>query len=371
MQCTALSAYLLDDSLLIFSKKSEYVYGLEKESASLFLELDLLLAKGISRKSIFDKFSKFPNDFLDMLYTLVTCKEKFKKESYSPKINIGIYKKDQNKRTTYVVNDITFSIHYPNNSIYKTIHPVIAHLSNITPTDNKISIDFMQKDEQWCLLFNQTQITDYTELSKISLLLQENMIVLVYQSKPYLIAMHAATLQYKDNLFLFPATSGSGKTTLTAVLMNNDFLVYSDELTVLDNNGKASTLPFALNIKEGSWKVLEKNYPILSTTNYHIRFDNQKVKFLKPSKNISTCKKPTHLIFPKYIKGSKTILQTLNVCNALNRIKEAGYELNEPLTKTNFEKILQYILVLPKYSLVYSSLDEAIQLIKDLTSEKN
>ena len=40
--CDNLNAYLLDESLLIYSKITQNVYGFEKRSASLFLQIDEL-----------------------------------------------------------------------------------------------------------------------------------------------------------------------------------------------------------------------------------------------------------------------------------------------------------------------------------------
>ena len=355
---------------MIFSEKSEYVYGFEKSDAALFLQIDSLLENNTSKVDILHQFSSLPEDFIETLYTLVSCQEETQKESYSSPINIGNYLQDDLKRTSYVSNQLTFLINYPNEEIYNRVHPVIQHLKNDLLTDDLISVDFEQHGEEWQILFNNNEIAFPVDIYKLILVLQENMITVLYQSKPYLITMHAATIEHNDNLLIFPAVSGSGKTTLTAALMNNNFTVYSDELSVIDKKGKANTLPFSLNIKEGSWHILEKIYPILKQTSYHIRFDDQKVKFLQPLKLVHKSKRPTHLIFPKYTKNAETKVKELSACDAMSRIKEAGYQLDKPLTKNDFEKILDYLLILPKFSIEYSSLPEAIEAIKGLSIEK-
>lgn len=356
---------------MIFSDKSEYVYGFEKSDAALFLQIDSLLEKDTSKADILDQFSSLPKDFLEILYVLVSCEEETHKESYPSPINGGTYLKDDLKRTSYVSNQLTFLVNYPNEEIYDKVHPVLQHLENNLTTDNSIAIDFKQQGKKWQILFDNKEVALPVETDRLIVVLQANMFTASYQAKPYLIAMHAATLEYNDNLLIFPAVSGSGKSTLTAGLMNDGFTVYSDEASLIDKEGKANSLPFSLNIKEGSWNVLENSYPILKQTSYHIRFDDQKVKFLKPLKLIQRSKKPTHLIFPKYKKDAITKVEELSACDAMSRIKKAGYQLDKPLTKNNFEKILDCLLVLPKFSIEYSSLPEAIEAIKRLSTEKN
>jgi len=371
LNCSFLSAYLLDTSLLVYSEKSKNVYGFEKSDAALFLQIDSLFENGTSKVDILHQFSSLPKDFIETVYTLVSSQEESKKESYSPPIDIGNFLQDDLKRISYVSNQLTFLINYPNEEVYQKIHPAIQHLKNNLLTSNLIAVDFEQHGEKWQILFNNKKIAFPVDLSKLIIVLQENMLIVLYQSQPYLITMHAATIEYNDNLLIFPAVSGSGKTTLTAALMNNDFTVYSDELSVISREGKTITLPFSLNIKEGSWYILEKMYPILKQTSYHIRFDNQKVKFLQPAKLIHKSKQPTHLIFPNYKKDATTKVEELSACDAMNRIKEAGYQLDKPLTENDFEKILNYLLVIPKFSIEYSSLSEAIEAFKRITLAKN
>jgi len=370
LKCKFLHAYLLKDSLLVFSQKSEFVYGFERENAALFLQIDSLLTQNISKKDIFLQFSNVPLKFLEKIFNLTSCNENQDRESYSPKLEVGKFIEDKKVRISYVIQETTFLINYANNQLYDTIHPVIAQLESNLQTKNKISVDFNEVgNDNWHILFNNTEVAIPTQISRITLFLQDMMFIASYHFTDYIISMHAAALEYNNNVYIFPAVSGSGKTTLSAGLMNSDFSIYSDELAVIKSNGDILNLPFSLSIKEGSWKVLEESYPILSTTHYHIRFDEQKVKFLKPNVNVSPSKKPTHIIFPKYKKDAKTKLLSLSPCDAMNRIKEAGYELNKPLSEVTFEKILEYLLSLPTYSLEYSSLKEATKILKDLDNE--
>ncbi len=352
---------------MLFSEKSECVYGFEKEDAALLLKIDSLLEENKNKNEIINQFLSLPQNSIEALYSLLTCEEVVQKEEYGKKLEIGQYQPDSLSRVYYVINNLTFAVHYPNPTVYNRLHPIFEHLITDIPTVNVISVDFKQEKESWQLLFNKSYISYPVHLTTLALILQENMIIALYQFKPYLIAMHAATVSYGESLFVMPATSGSGKTTLTAALMKDGFSLYSDEISTLDLEGNIGALPFALNIKEGSWNILKKAYPLLEKTNFHIRFDQQKVRFLTPENIKIKKRKPTHLIFPQYKKGAKNTLSPLNACDAMSKIKKAGYQLETPLTQEHFEYIINYLLVLPKFSLEYSSLSEAIQIIKELT----
>ena len=359
---------MLTDSLLVFSKMTEFVYGFEKNDAALFLEIDVFLSKGYAKKDIFQKYSEVPKELLRRVYALLSCQELDNIVEYQPKKDFGTFIKSNVSRITYTANHVSFLIHYPNNDLYNTIHPVISHLQGKDLKKRCINVDERKKGKKWQVIFNDIPITEFNKISTLALGLQENMLIALYQSKPHLITIHAAAAQYNNKLFILPAVSGSGKTTLTTALMHHDFRIYSDELTVISRKGKVSTLPFSLNIKEGSWKIIANMYPDFNATGYHIRFDKQRVKFLKLNQQFPSHKgkRPTHLIFPQYKKGAKTRLIELSACEALNRIKQAGYQLDKSLTKGTFEDILIYLLALPKFSLEYSSLTEAVNVIKKL-----
>ena len=79
-----------------------------------------------------------------------------------------------------------------------------------------------------------------------------------------------------------PAIAESGKTTLTATLLHHGFQLFSDEVNSLDYEGYVHPLPFCMNIKEGSWKVLAQMYPHLNDRDIHSRFDGQNIRFLPP-----------------------------------------------------------------------------------------
>jgi hypothetical protein len=121
-----------------------------------------------------------------------------------------------------------------------------------------------------------------------------------------------------------------------------------------------------MNIKERSWNILAKKYPHMNTRTIHSRFDGQNIRFLPPQSMYEGCQKASHLIFPKYTPDANTSLEPISANEALSKITEASYQVQNDMDNKKFELILNNLISLPKYMLVYSNLDEAIDTIDRL-----
>ena len=366
LACDSLQAYLMDESLLIFSKNTQKVYGLEKESATLFLEIDML-CKMLSFEEIAERFPDVNSSLLRQMFDLAKGSEGSDKLAYEPDIKIGNYIKDNLPRVYYRVDNIVFAVHYPTEMFYKRFHPVFKHLQIEQPKNERmVSVDFIENGGNWEIRWNDIVVDMLIPEEQLATFLQEKMMTASYQAHSYLISLHAASVEKNGKVVIFPAIAGSGKTTLTAALIQNGFSLFSDENTSLDFEGTVHPLPFCMNIKEGSWDVLKAIYPNLKDRDVHYRFDGQKIRFLPPENMHEGRKKATHLVFPKYTPGAKTSVIPLNANETLLKIREASYQVQENMDVAKFERILENLVAIPKYALEYSDLDEAIAAINAL-----
>jgi hypothetical protein len=153
---------------------------------------------------------------------------------------------------------------------------------------------------------------------------------------------------------------------LTAALAATGFSLFSDEIARLDREGRLTPIPFSLNVKEGSWKVLAPYYPMLEERPEYLRFDGQRVKLLPPKNLSEENVEVSTILFPRYEKGAKCRLKPLSAAEALRRITEAGYQLGRPLCEEDFEALLSHLLSKPSYELSYGSLDEAIEAVNEV-----
>ena len=371
LECKALYAFAIEESLLVYSDNTQNVYGFEKGNAALFLQIDELISNH-SYEEIVEKFHTVDAVLVKQMCNLVSGKETENVIGYESDREFGTYIKDDLVRQYYQVDDIVFAIHYPNETFYKRLHPVFKYLYVEEPSGKSIvSIDLVQSDDLWEVYLNNTLVETAIPEGRLATFIQEKMMTFTYQAQRYLISMHAGSVEKNGNVIIMPAVAESGKTTLTAALLHHGFHLFSDEVTALDYKGYVHPLPFCMNIKEGSWKVLAPMYPYLEDQDTHNRFDGQNIRFLPPLNMHSGRQKASHIIFPKYISNAKTTLTQISAKEALGKIKEAGYQVQENMDKNKFELILTHLVSLPKYTLVYSNLDEAIAVINTLLEERH
>ncbi len=366
LTCDSLYAYIIDESLLIYSQKTQNVYGFEKGSAALFLQIDELIGSQAYRE-IADVFPEVDTALLKNMNDLASCEEEVDAVEYEADMDLGTYTEDNLPRTYYQVDDTVFAIHYPEDAFFKRFHPVYEHLHVKKPdAKNMVSVDFVKNEDLWEIHWNDIPVEMSIPEPQLATFLQEKMMTSIYQAQPYLISLHAASVEKNGKVIIMPATAESGKTTLTATLLHHGFKLFTDEATSLDYEGYVHPLPFCMNIKEGSWKILSPMYPHLNDRDTHSRFDGQNIRFLPPVNMHKGRQKASHMIFPKYTPNAKTILTQIGAKEALEKIKEASYQVQESMDRDKFELILTHLVSLPKYSLVYSSSDEAIAMINTL-----
>jgi hypothetical protein len=364
--CKGLDTYLMNESVLVYSKKTQQVRGYEKGKAALYLQIEALLQTH-ARKDILEIFSHVDSDLLSEMIALAGCKESTEILEYQTTIKMGQFVAGNSARTMYVVEDLGFAIHYPDEELFASLHPLLEHL-NVQHNDLKmrVSIDLIRSGTSWKIKWNDTITEVVIPQVRLAGYLQDMMMTAAFQSHPLLIKLHAASVEKKGRVVVMPAVAGSGKSTLTASMLRHGFKLFSDEATSMDKNGYVQPLPFSLNIKEGSWDVLAPIYPHLENLDVHSRFDGQNIRFLPPEPMHEGRQKASHIVFPRYTPGSRTLLTPLGTTPALLKIKEAGYYVQDNMDDKKFALIIDNLLSLPKYSLVYSDLDEAITMIDDL-----
>lgn len=358
--------YLIQDSLIVFSKCSGRLFGLDCESAAAFLMLyddcyRYLLDENAKR------YPEIPLIFIEQMYDMLFHNDK--DEVYSPPRQYGLYEADENEREHYGVNGAQFWIHYPDMQLRAWIHPTLEKLQKSLHQGVNINIDFLPVAERWHIVFNRKIMTkEPLSYERIVLSLHELIRIVSYQSHPYLIAIHAAALKRGEEVVLLPGVSGSGKTTLTAALLKHGYELLSDEVALIDERGYCHPMEMAMPIKEGSWEIIQALGWELESQ-IHIRWDGQKVRFLSPDKDTSETAKIVRIICPKYTKNGKSKCWGLSPSEILMEIKKGGFQLYAPMDETVFEQLVATIAAVRSYKIEYGSTTEALALIEGLIHE--
>ncbi len=364
----ALSGYLMDESLLVYSKNTQNVYGFEKESAALFLKIDEMV-KSHDTEAIAEAFPGVEPEAIASMAELANGREDLDVVEYEADIELGRYTPDGKERVWYLADEVAYGVHYPDDAFRARFHPVFEHLHIDREPEhmrNRVAVDFERGDDGWVIRWNGKPVQISVPEPQLATFLQEKMMTGAYQASKYLIALHAGSVEKDGRVVVLPATAESGKTTLTATLVARGWRLFSDEVTSLDYEGLVHPLPFCMNIKEGSWPILSGDYPHLMEREVHKRFDGQSIRFLPPANMSAGRQKASHIVFPRYTPGAQTTLTPLTAKDALARIKEASYQVQYNMDERKFEKILANLIALPKYELTFSDRDEAVRAIDEL-----
>jgi HprK-related kinase A len=193
-------------------------------------------------------------------------------------------------------------------------------------------------------------------------------------SHQYLI-VHAAVVEKNGYAVIMPAQPGSGKSTLCAGLVSRGWRLLSDELTLIpvDNPNVVTPITRPINLKNTSIDVMKEFAP--DETFGPIVLDTAKgtvAHMRAPVSSIRRIDEPARqrlIIFPKYQRGSETILQPRGKARAFMEIAQQSFNFNI-LAKTGFDILKNTVTQCDCYDFKYSRLEEAIALFNKLIEQQ-
>jgi len=195
---------------------------------------------------------------------------------------------------------------------------------------------------------------------------------LLYAEAEYDVAFHASMVADRDQGIMLCAPRESGKSTLAAHLVAQQFELVTDEPALLHlDDASVFPLPMPISLKEGSWPVLQRQWPQLAGAPVHTRSDGTRICLLHPAQARfpAPSRRLTHIVFPEYRSSSAADAERLTPLRTLSLLNEGGMILGKHLARQGFEAFLRLVCVVPAYKLRYASLYEAGELIHKITGE--
>ncbi|NQU47964.1 MAG: hypothetical protein HQ519_04900 [Planctomycetes bacterium] len=173
---------------------------------------------------------------------------------------------------------------------------------------------------------------------------------------------HSGAVAKNQKALLMPANSGSGKTTLTASLLRRGFELLSDEVAAVDLSTKeVATYPRLMSIRGDVVKLLG-----LNLSSGHL-FEKDEVRFVCPEEfgsQFSLGGVTAHrIIFPHFSSETKNHLKVLSPGKALIRLVESSCSQKQ-LKVFGFDWLIELVQEIPCFSLEFSNLDKALDLIE-------
>jgi hypothetical protein len=185
-------------------------------------------------------------------------------------------------------------------------------------------------------------------------------------ARDFLFYIHAGVVGTGQGCILLPAAAGSGKSSLTAALTLRGFRYFSDEVALIDRTTfRVPPMPLAISVKSTGWDLMSRYYPDLAALPIHVRIDGKRLRYVPPPPGAAQHAPAlvSHIIFPRYDKDARTEIQPIARSAALSRLMGECLALSQRLDRRNVEDIVRWIAGIACYTLTFSSLDEAAELV--------
>ena len=358
------SLYKSKDALLVYSFISYNLYGFKNLYAAIFLLMEEKNSIDLVKKEL-EKLginSSSYNDLLIAIDKILKGKDKSNLDTNSTE-NL-IFKEDKTvdiNEDIYLFNGWYFTIS-DNLGVQKELQ-AIAHLKTDSLYWQKVTKVTINKD--YSIEVNSKYIDKISKKEHLIPYLYGLLRTIYITKIDFLITLHAASLKYKNRVLIMPAKSGKGKSTLSMFLTNSGFEVFSDELTIIKTNSHIIPIKLGIGLKESSWNLFDSIKDKLAKSPTHLRYDNQKVKYILPKfADSESLAYNATFIFPNYQKGAKSDIKEIDIVDALSYIIETQYYFSDIKDVTKIEQWLDILSSCSLYTLTYSNLDDAKKIIK-------
>ena len=371
------NAYFLDEILIVFNSKNNFLHLLDELSAWLFLSLDAglseetlkceLIENQIDVKLLKSTFEKIDN-LLHTRHQNAVYQHEYDFLITSPSVAPTI----SSPIISMVLLDKKFQV-YSNCKRFMTYLKTLSLVSDLSfkeSTDYHVEVLILEGRYQ--LSCNGLYVKDIAKFKNIMPTLMDPLQVLAYQSSDYLLSVNSAMLEINGKGLMLPGLSGSGKSTLAVSLLSQGYQCYSDEVAVISVvDDQLMPLPLPAAIKSGSWDVIQNSFPNIESLIVWARADGRRSKYIDlPHSYYNLPNIPINcIVFPHYQADAKSCeLLPINSISALEELTKAGYQIKDSLTKEKVEQILHWIANISAYHLTYSNLNDAHQVINKLMS---
>lgn len=255
------------------------------------------------------------------------------------------------------------------------IEPILSHLLENKPSTATVNLDIVQENSGRIVLCrNQLPVLSCSELLRLAPLVKSLVWQTAVCAHDFFLDIHAGVVGDGEYCYLLPAASGSGKSTLTAALISHGFEYFSDEVALLQGNDLlVQPVPLAICIKDTGAAALSHFFPQLSGQNLHLRGDGKRVLYMPPPIQAlppaETLRPVGAIFFPYYAPDQQTKLESIPAIEALLSLLQECLIVDTHLNKKKVSSLLDWIERTPCYRLTISNLNNAVKLIKSISSE--
>jgi HprK-related kinase A len=180
----------------------------------------------------------------------------------------------------------------------------------------------------------------------------------------YLI-IHSAVLERHGRALLLPAPPGSGKSTLCAALVARGWRLLSDELALIERNGRRVVpMPRPISLKNRSIDTVSRFWPDAAIGEIVPDTLKGSVAHVRPPADsvhrAFECPAPAWVVLPRYENGAATELAKLPKCEAFMRLVDSAFNYSVH-GRAGFDALAELVDASDGYAFSYGgALDEAV-----------
>jgi hypothetical protein len=179
-----------------------------------------------------------------------------------------------------------------------------------------------------------------------------------------LIALHGALLVRNGKGLVLCGRPGAGKSTLATFLTEEGYRYESDDICMIDRNGKALGVPFPASLKGESWRLLSRFGSKISGLPVHRRPDGDLVRYFAPRERPTSRKVAIdRILYLERTENGRPALRTIAFDEAVARLVEGAYSSSHGLTKSQVQHFLDMLARVRFDELRYSELADVPALL--------
>jgi hypothetical protein len=247
-------------------------------------------------------------------------------------------------------------------SLFHDVAPAFRHLQVKEAAPNVV-LDAIEEG-QWIKLFRNGKRMFAVRGDELATALRAQLLEEALSGVAYELALHAATLIWKDRAMLLNGHPGAGKTTLTLALVNAGFGFAGDDVAFLNSQGQVTGIPFSPACKAGAWKLIAQFRPDINDEPIFRRYDRRRVRYPEPRNLVAAIPRPAGwVVFLDRRDNAAAVLTRINPVSAMRSMLRESYVQDRRLTAAGFMSLSYVANHADCYQLTYSNLDNAVDLL--------